>query len=151
MTKSSQQGTPSSPLKSFFSESALSSCLLLSWSFPDERRLTPAWDSRFFSWLHSRSSSDCTTFGLNLSAYVLLFHRHKGIVSVNLSLSWMKGVQMWRFTQCWWPGSAAGAWMPPWGRYWAGTLQISAAAGAVDPAWSLSRTAGTEHWAGHWR
>lgn len=55
------------------------------------------------------------------------------------------------FTRCWWPGSATGAWMPPWGRYWAGTLQISAAAGAVDPAWSLSRKAGTEHWAGHWR
>lgn len=135
-----------SPLISFFSVSAPSSCFLLSRSLPEDRRLTPAWDSRFFSWLHSRSSSDCTTLGLNLSAYVLETHRQTHMKQSS------PYARMWRvykgaLTRCWWRESAADEWMPPWGQCWAETLQVSAAAGVAAPAWSPSHTAVTERWA----
>lgn len=140
------------PLKSFFSESLPSSCFLLSLSFPEDRRLTPAWDSRFFSWLHSRSSSDCTTLGLNLSAYVLETHRETQlkqtcIISEQINSIVCEGA----LTQYWWRVSAADVWTPPWGQCWAATLQVSAAAGVADPEWSQSHRAATTHWADHWK
>lgn len=139
-----------SPLKSFLSESALSSCLPSSCSFPAWRRLTPAWDNRFFSWLQSRSSSDWTTLGLNLSAYVL---QTQGKTLV-LHCFWFTNsstAPCWALTPCWWRVFAAAVWRPPSGQCWAETRQVFAGAGGAAPAWSPSRRAGTAHWAAHWR